>query len=143
VFPGGSYRFLRLGLSGGDADDGFGYRSEIADVFGRGCVGVELAEPCLGLSCGWGIRPGLGRWRTYTHDVSRLERITSNPDVCHGKPVVRGLRYPVADILQLLAGGMTVEDVLEDYPDLERDDVLAALEYGALAAGNRRIPLTG
>jgi uncharacterized protein (DUF433 family) len=49
----------------------------------------------------------------------------------------------VADILQLLAGAMTVEDVLADYPDLERDDVLAALEYGALAVGNRRIPLAG
>jgi uncharacterized protein (DUF433 family) len=75
--------------------------------------------------------------------VSRLDRITSDPEVCHGKPVIRGLRYPVADILQLLAGGMTVEDVLADYPDLERDDVLAALEYGALAVGNRRIPLAG
>lgn len=49
----------------------------------------------------------------------------------------------MADILQLLAGGMTVDEVLADYPDLERDDVLAALEYGALAAGNRRIPLAG
>ena len=85
-------------------------------------------------------RPGV---RTYTDGVSRLERITSDPAVCHGKPVIRGLRYPVADILQLLAGGMTVEDILDDYPDLERDDVLAALEYGALAAGHRRIPLAG
>ena len=49
----------------------------------------------------------------------------------------------MADILQLLAGGMTVDEVLADYPDLERDDVLAALEYGALAAGHRRIPLAG
>jgi uncharacterized protein (DUF433 family) len=79
----------------------------------------------------------------YTHDVSRLDRITSNPEICHGKPVIRGLRYPVADLLQLLAGGMSVDQVLDDYPDLERDDVLAALEYGALAVGNRRIPLAG
>ena len=75
--------------------------------------------------------------------MSRLDRITSDPEICHGKPVIRGLRYPVADILQLLAGGMTVDEVLADYPDLERDDVLAALEYGALAAGNRRVPLAG
>jgi len=81
--------------------------------------------------------------RAYTRGVSRLDRITSDPEVCHGKPVIRGLRYPVADILQLLAGGMTVEDVLADCPDRERDDVLAALEYGALAVGNRRIPLAG
>lgn len=79
----------------------------------------------------------------YNHGVSRLDRITSDPEVCHGKPVIRGLRYPVSDILQLLAGAMTVDEVLADYPDLERDDVLAALEYGALAAGNRRIPLAG
>lgn len=75
--------------------------------------------------------------------MSRLDRITSNPEVCHGKPTIRGLRYPVADILELLAGGMTVEEVLEDHPDLERDDVLAALEYGALATGHRRVPLAG
>ena len=87
---------------------------------------------------GW-VTPG---WE-YNQAVSRLDRITSDPEVCHGKPVIRGLRYPVADILQLLAGGMSVEEVLADYPDLERDDVLAALEYGALAVGNRRIPLAG
>ena len=75
--------------------------------------------------------------------MSRLSRITSDPEVCHGKPTIRGLRYPVADVLQLLAGGMTVDEVLADYPDLERDDVLAALEYGALATGTRRIPLAG
>lgn len=74
--------------------------------------------------------------------MSRLDRITSDPELCHGKPVIRGLRYPVADVLQLLAGGMSVDEVLAEYPDLERNDVLAALEYGALAAANRRIPLT-
>lgn len=75
--------------------------------------------------------------------MSRLDRITLDPEVCHGKPVIRGLRYPVADILQLLAGGMSVDEILADYPDLERDDVLAALEYAALAAGSRRTPLGG
>lgn len=57
--------------------------------------------------------------------------------------MIRGLRYPVADLLQFLAGGISVDEVLADYPDLERDDVLAALEYGALAVGNRRVPLAG
>jgi uncharacterized protein (DUF433 family) len=90
-------------------------------------------------------RNSAGSWRggRKFEVVSRLHRITSDPEVCHGKPVIRGLRYPVADILQLLAGGMSVDEVLADYPDLERDDVLAALEYGALAVGNRRIPLAG
>lgn len=74
--------------------------------------------------------------------MSRLDRITTDPEVCHGQPTVRGLRYPVAILLELLASGMTVEEILDDYPDLERDDVLAALEYGALTAGRgRTVPL--
>lgn len=71
--------------------------------------------------------------------MSRLERITVDPAVCHGQPVVRGLRYPVAMLLELLSSGMTVEDVLADYPDLERDDLLAALEFGALTVGGQRL----
>jgi uncharacterized protein (DUF433 family) len=74
--------------------------------------------------------------------VSRINRITVDPEVCHGRPTIRGLRYPVAELLRLLAAGMTVEDLLVDYPDLEREDVLAALEYGALAVGGR-LPLVG
>lgn len=73
--------------------------------------------------------------------MSRLARITSDPQVCHGQPVVRGLRYPVQQLLELLAAGMTVDEVLADYPDLERDDILAALEFGAAAAGGQRLPL--
>jgi len=63
--------------------------------------------------------------------MSRLERITVDPAVCHGQPVVRGLRYPVASLLELLSSGMTIEEVLADYPDLERDDLLAALEFAS------------
>ena len=75
--------------------------------------------------------------------MSRLERITSDPAVCHGQPTVRGLRYPVETLLELLSAGMTIEEVVADYPDLERDDVLAALEFGALAAGRRRVVSLG
>jgi uncharacterized protein (DUF433 family) len=71
--------------------------------------------------------------------MSRLERITSDPSVCHGQPTIRGLRYPVEMLLELLSGGMTADEVLTDYPDLERDDLLAALEYGARAAGRGRV----
>ena len=71
--------------------------------------------------------------------MSRLDRITSDPEICHGKPTIRGLRYPVENVLELLAGGMTVDEVLADYADLERDDILAALEFGALASGLRRV----
>ncbi|HZF12795.1 MAG TPA: DUF433 domain-containing protein [Thermoanaerobaculia bacterium] len=57
-----------------------------------------------------------------------LERITIDPDICHGKPCIRHLRYPVEVILELLSAGMTIEEILADYDDLEREDVLAALE---------------
>jgi uncharacterized protein (DUF433 family) len=78
----------------------------------------------------------MGRYRRF---MSRLSRITSDPSVCHGQPTVRGLRYPVQNLLELLSSGMTIDDVLGDYPDLERDDLLAALEFGALTAGGGRV----
>jgi uncharacterized protein (DUF433 family) len=71
--------------------------------------------------------------------VSRLSRITSDPAICHGRPTVRGLRYPVESLLELLSAGMTIDEILDDYPDLEREDILAALEFGALAAGGGRV----
>jgi uncharacterized protein (DUF433 family) len=74
--------------------------------------------------------------------MSRLARITSDPATCHRKPAITGLRYTVESVLELLAAGMTVEDVLVDNPDLERDDILAALEFGARAAGGRALPLS-
>ena len=60
-----------------------------------------------------------------------IDRITVNPAICHGKPCIRGLRYPVENVLEWLAGGMSIEDILIDYEDLERDDILAALSYAA------------
>jgi uncharacterized protein (DUF433 family) len=71
--------------------------------------------------------------------MSRLDRITSDPSICHGQPTIRGLRYPVENLLELLASGMTIEEIAEDHPDLERDDLLAALEFAALATGMRRV----
>lgn len=59
------------------------------------------------------------------------ERITRNPDICHGKPCIRGLRYPVRFLLELLAAGMTFDQVLADYPDLELEDLKAALLFAA------------
>jgi uncharacterized protein (DUF433 family) len=60
-----------------------------------------------------------------------LKRITSNPDICHGKPVIRGLRYPVQNILELLASGMTHQEILDDYEDLVEDDLFACLLFAA------------
>lgn len=65
---------------------------------------------------------------------SHLDRITRNPDICHGKPTIRGLRYPVDTMLDLLASGMSIDQILEDYSDLERDDLLACLEYASKVA---------
>ncbi len=62
---------------------------------------------------------------------SLISRITINTEVCHGKPVVRGLRYPVETLLELLAANMSIEELLIDYPDLEREDFLACIEYAA------------
>lgn len=58
-------------------------------------------------------------------------RITSDPAICHGKPCIRGLRYSVESVLERLAGGMSIEEILADYPELEREDILAALAYAA------------
>ena len=63
--------------------------------------------------------------------MNLAERITVDPDICHGKPCIRGLRYPVEMILELLSSGMSHEEILADYEDLEREDILAAIEYAA------------
>jgi len=60
-----------------------------------------------------------------------LSRITINPAVCHGKPCVRGLRYPVEMLLELLGSGMTHDEILADYEDLDRNDLLAVLVFAA------------
>ncbi len=59
------------------------------------------------------------------------QRITIDPEICHGRPCVRGLRYPVTLILELLGSGMSHEEILADYEDLEREDILACLQYAA------------
>jgi uncharacterized protein (DUF433 family) len=66
--------------------------------------------------------------------MTRLNRITIDPTIYHGKPCVRGLRYSVEFVLDLLASGMSNEEILADYQDLERDDILAVLEYASMAS---------
>ncbi|MDP5337451.1 MAG: DUF433 domain-containing protein [Nodularia sp. (in: cyanobacteria)] len=60
-------------------------------------------------------------------DDTLLTRITLNPHICHGKPCIRGLRYPVEFILEMLSSGMTNDEILADYDDLESEDILALL----------------
>lgn len=63
--------------------------------------------------------------------MSELHRITADPELCGGRPCIRGMRIRVKDILDLLAAGATREELLEDYPYLETEDITAALEYAA------------
>jgi uncharacterized protein (DUF433 family) len=68
-----------------------------------------------------------------------LSRITIDPMICHGKPCVRGLRYPVEMLLDLLSSGMTFDQILADYEDLERNDLLAVFAFAAQLARTRRL----
>lgn len=68
-----------------------------------------------------------------------LERITIDPDICHGKPCIRHLRYPVEVILELLSAGMTIEEILADYDDLEYEDILAVLAFAARLSQVKRL----
>ena len=71
--------------------------------------------------------------------MSLAERITIDPEICHGKPTIRGLRYPVETILELLSSGMTNDEILADYEDLEPEDILAALDFARRLSQVKRI----
>ena len=69
------------------------------------------------------------------------DRITIDPAICHGKPTIRGLRYPVEMILELLSAGMSTDEILADYEDLEREDILAVLSYATRLSQVNRVEL--
>jgi uncharacterized protein (DUF433 family) len=73
-----------------------------------------------------------------------LARITVDPEICHGKPCVRGLRYPVESLLEYLAGGDSIDELLAEFRDLEREDILACLEFSRrmLTARSVHVALT-
>lgn len=62
-----------------------------------------------------------------------LERITIDPEICHGAPCIRGMRWPVSVLLDLLGSGMSFEEIIFDHPELEREDFLAVLEFAKMA----------
>lgn len=64
--------------------------------------------------------------------MEHLERITLNPDICHGKPCIRNMRWPVEVILDLIGSEMSFEEILGDHHELEREDLLASLNYAKL-----------
>ena len=72
---------------------------------------------------------------------SLLDRITINSQICQGKPVIRDLRYPVEIILELMSSGMTIDEILADYEDLEREDLLAVLAFAARLSQIKRMEL--
>ncbi|WP_297332916.1 DUF433 domain-containing protein [Flavobacterium sp.] len=71
--------------------------------------------------------------------MNLLERITINPEVCHGKPCVRNMRWPVEVIIDMLGSGMSTEEILEDHPELEKEDLLACLNFARLYLSGHNI----
>lgn len=70
-----------------------------------------------------------------------FNRITVNPEVCMGQPTIRGMRITVAFVLKLLASGMSHEEILKAYPELEEEDILQSIEYAAWLAGEYHRPI--
>ena len=69
--------------------------------------------------------------------MSLLNRITIKPEICHGKPCIRGMRWPVEVILGMLGSGMSFEEVLDDHPELEKEDLLASIQFAQkVSSGN-------
>ncbi len=64
--------------------------------------------------------------------MNYIERITSDPEICHGKPCIRHMRWPVEVIIDMLGSGMTIENIIEDHPELEKEDILASLNFAKL-----------
>ena len=75
--------------------------------------------------------------------IDLLDRITIDPQICHGKPVIRGLRYPVETMLELMSAGMTIDEILADHEDLEREDLLAVLAFATRLSQVKRMEPVG
>jgi uncharacterized protein (DUF433 family) len=71
--------------------------------------------------------------------MNYLERITIDPEICHGKACIRGMRWPVEVVLDLLSAGMSVEEILEDHPELQKEDIQASLSYAKLLMSGRTL----
>ena len=71
--------------------------------------------------------------------MSRINRITIAPEISHGKPCIRGMRWLVEAIIDMLSSGMTIEQIVEDHPELEREDILASLDYAKISLSGRSV----
>lgn len=68
-----------------------------------------------------------------------LERITVDPAICHGKACVRHMRWPVEVIIDLIASGMSFDDILNDHPELHKEDILASLSYAKISLSGKTL----
>lgn len=132
--------------------------------FGVECrdVNVEAAKASVGVTAGFGSWCGVQgfdvgqTWDTllpwslsgavgacpWEYPVCMaFTRITSDPDQMSGVPCIRGLRFPVATVVAMVADGMATEEILSEHPDLEAEDITEALKYAALAVQERQLPL--
>ena len=71
--------------------------------------------------------------------MSQLDRISLDPEICHGKPCIRRMRWPVEVIIDLIGSGMSFDEILEDHPELEKEDILASLNFAKLYLSGRSI----
>ena len=69
--------------------------------------------------------------RTFRHNLLSMKRIIVDPDICNGQPVLQGTRIPVQTILEFLSAGDSIEEVLEEYPSLTREDILQCLRFSS------------
>lgn len=78
-----------------------------------------------------------------TANINYKDRITTNPEICHGKPCIRNMRWPVEVIIDMLGSGMSFEEIVDDHPELEREDILASLQYAKLYLSANTITANG
>lgn len=71
--------------------------------------------------------------------MNLLNRITIDSQICHGKPCVRGMRWPVEVVIDMLGSGMSIEEILDDHPELEKEDIFASLQYAKLSLSGHNI----
>ena len=74
--------------------------------------------------------------------MNYLSRITIDPEICHGKPCIRGMRWPVEVVIDMLGSGMSIEQILEDHKELEKEDILASLNFAKLYLSGHSIKET-
>lgn len=73
--------------------------------------------------------------------MNLLNRISINPEILHGKPIIRGMRWSVEMVLDILGSGMSIDEIIEDHPELEKEDILACLQFAKLMVSGQTIKM--